>query len=148
MIYLAKMGKVFGPYSQKELDTFHTEGTIKDFFWLWDEKSSQWMPLDPLPAPPRTERSTDLFSKLGVICHDSRGVVAGHVRDVTETGCELCTDDTQATPKLGCRSYVILNIHNPETGRSTSVPARLTDAYRAEGRWTYKVRWSACPAIH
>jgi hypothetical protein len=52
--YLSKDGKIFGPYTDEELENLRRSGEINTFSWIWGGGSSNWMPIAAPPpmAPP------------------------------------------------------------------------------------------------
>ena len=50
MVYLARFGKVHGPFTDQELEAFQANGKINEFTWVWDYSGQGWKPLDPPPA--------------------------------------------------------------------------------------------------
>ena len=48
-IYLGRKGKVFGPFSQPELESFRLSGEISYYRYIWDDASESWSPLEPPP---------------------------------------------------------------------------------------------------
>ena len=47
-IYLGKSGKIYGPYSQREVETLVSQGAA--FTWIWDHSGSAWQPIEAAPA--------------------------------------------------------------------------------------------------
>lgn len=50
-IYLARLGKVYGPIGETEVQGLRASGRIMGFSWIWDGASQAWQPVDPAPAP-------------------------------------------------------------------------------------------------
>lgn len=122
-IYLASGGKVFGPYTSAEFETFALSGDIRKFSWIWEPSTESWKALDPAPktkpgsgigatldgaAGLRTSQAhggradpthSPQFSNhadassIEVICHDFREVLSASLVHMTETGCELMSKD-------------------------------------------------------
>ena len=51
VIYLARFGKVHGPFSDTEIESFQANGKMLEFTWIWDYGTQAWRSLDPAPAP-------------------------------------------------------------------------------------------------
>jgi hypothetical protein len=84
---------------------------------------------------------------LEAVCHDSRSVASGKLVGVTDSGCELVTNQRVAEPAFGATSNVTLNLLDPATGKSMNVAARLGGVQRKDGAWSYKVLWQGCPQL-
>ncbi len=146
-IYLAKAGKVYGPYSDADFHQIETSGEIQKYTWLWDAKAKKWQPLDPPPLPIESTRTSQKFEKnsLEAIAFDHRAAVAGFLRSVTDLGCEICTEDHSDSPRLGENSTIQLSLLDPKSGKSVNVRARLAKIRLEKQGWTYKVRWDEIP---
>ncbi len=159
-IYLARSGKVHGPFTEPELEKMMASGQIQQFTWIWDQKTSAWKALDPAPAPLSLEGSapakraargtaataTDPHA-IQVVCHDFQTLIAGSLAQITETGCELLSTDLGGNPKFTPQSRLILNLLNEKTGQAMNVQAKLLGVARVEGAWSYKLRWEHCPEL-
>ena len=51
MKYLARSGRVFGPYNDADFASMKNQGELDRFSWIWSETKNAWEPLD-LPPPP------------------------------------------------------------------------------------------------
>jgi len=85
--------------------------------------------------------------QIEVICHDGRAAVSGHVRSVTDAGCELVSSSRLHGPVFARRCRVVLNLLDVAKGRSENVNARLGGVVRDGGAWVYRVRWQARPGM-
>ena len=81
------------------------------------------------------------------LCHDSHSAISGKLSGVTDAGCELVTTGARSEPAFGATAQVILNLLDPKSGRSMSVPARLSGVLRKDGKWSYQVQWKGCPEL-
>jgi hypothetical protein len=161
--YLAKSGRVYGPFDAREFELLHESGEIAKFTYLWD--GERWKTLEAPPAPlpqvlegrrQRAEKLSDSTSggdAIRAICHDSRTAIAGKLLQVTETGAELESyDDVSGTPRLYFRgdqqtTVAFLNLFEESSERSQTLRVRLANAQKRNGKWVYQLRWERCPEL-
>jgi hypothetical protein len=56
--YLGKAGKIYGPFTEQEMETMRSNGLIRDFVWIWVADAKTWKCLDiPPPAPDEEEEA-------------------------------------------------------------------------------------------
>src|SRR5262249_16231465 len=143
-IYFGKSGKIYGPYTDRDVTEMRVTGEIFRFTWMWESSQPGWQPVDPAPAPvteasaieaplapetpmqvvasmpvaPTPRRALKMVSDpIDAICHDYRHVVAGRIVRVVEGGCELLApNDSHGTPQFRDRAKVYLNLLNSKTG--------------------------------
>lgn len=160
-VYLAKSGRVFGPYTERNMMEMESSGELSRFSWVWKSSAPGWQPLDPMPAP--LDESTVVASEparksrshlrlvgdtIEGVCHDYRNVVAGTVVRVTEAGCELLVAGAEAsTPKFKTNARVYLNLLNAKTGQTMDVSAQLGEVTHSQHGWTYRLEWQSVPEL-
>lgn len=160
-IYLAHSGQTFGPFTQAQIAELKQSGEIFKYTSLWNPQSQQWEPLAPPPpsrqeapapevaAAPARRRNTSLHSdKLDIIdvaCHDFRSVVLGRLRNVSERGCELHTEQNTPGPGLATRGGVFLNLLNTKNGKTVNVQAQVGGVKRQPSGWVYRIFWKELP---
>lgn len=49
-IYLARNGRIHGPYNEAQVEEMRASGAITAFSWIWDGSTPGWEALDPAPA--------------------------------------------------------------------------------------------------
>ena len=153
-IFLGKKGKVHGPFTREEFEKLHTSGEIQNFTFIWDNDSQNWNPLEALPPPPdgqntssKTKNKGVSWSELHVVCHNFQNVVCGTLDSVTETGCDLLSEDAADYPMLALKCSTILNLMDPKQGKSINVKAMLFDVTRQDHKWVYRLRWDGIPSF-
>ena len=166
-IYLCKQGKTFGPYSQKEIDQFHETGEILEFNWIWDEEKDDWKAIAPPPPKPgkhpslsssqnfdtssRPKQSQDVQNTdihgIRVICHNHQIAISCDIKSMTETGCRLASKESSTSPSLSEKAPVLLNLFNPDSGKSVNVKAKVLKVFRELNQWEYQIRWDRCPSL-
>jgi hypothetical protein len=149
-IFLGKQGKIYGPFSRPEIETFQASGEIQNFVFIWDDSADQWHPLESPPPSPDGKASTrraSRWSNLKAICHDFGHLVSGTLESVSEINCEFLSEEESDYPSLGTQSFVVLNLIDPKTERSVSIEARVTAVSRRARRWSYSLAWKERPHI-
>ena len=154
-IYLGKLGRAFGPYTEAEIEELKDTGAIRQFSWIWNHKMETWEPLDPAPAPIDVKRQArvttiarhDLTAPLEVVCHDRIRAICGEIREISESGCVLVSQDVSGDPVFSENSEIRLNLLDPKNGRAADVRGRLGRISREKGRWKYRVSWRKCPEL-
>lgn len=166
--YLARFGKVFGPFSDEEIEGFQASGKINEYFWIWNEQSALWKPLDPPPAPLTPSAGANVYEfapegelgpspkELGfpktsgsvpVVCHNYKAVLSGKLQRMTETGCELLSEHGSFTPTFVNRSTIVMNLLDAGSGKLMNVSGRICAVKRMERGWSYQIRWEQRPEI-
>lgn len=170
-VYLARHGKVSGPYSEEDLTGMSARGELDRYAWVWRSVTPGWQPLDPMPmgppdslpalpsegpptqaarlAPQPSRKHLKLVGDvIEGICHDYRNVVAGKIVSVSESGCELWVDATgSSTPKFSERAKVYLNLLNSKNGQTMDIVARLQGVSHSRDGWTYRLAWESVPEL-
>src|SRR5581483_10104893 len=49
-VFLAKAGKISGPYTEHDVEAMSESGQLERFAWVWRSTTPGWQPLDPMPA--------------------------------------------------------------------------------------------------
>ena len=108
MIYLARNGKCFGPFSTDEL----TPELLSEYSWILDTRSegANWMPVDPAPNSGRS--GADAASKSGsheaiVTGRDSRAV-SGTIQKIRLRSGVLVTEESSIRLEPGSIVDVVL----------------------------------------
>jgi len=148
-IYLAKSGKIFGPFTQKDVDDLHSSGQIQTYSWMWKEEKNQWQALDPAPShsphQPAKTSSSSISAGWEAICHNFKQIISGTLDTVTEMGCEIITQDRSAMPVLGQQAIVMLNLLEPKSGKCMNVKAQVAQVSKSAWGWVYRIKWNGIP---
>lgn len=147
--YLGRGGRVYGPFTDEEIERLRLSAEIENYTYLWDEQSSQWRNIDPAPPHPGTEdhESSHALANFGgeAICHNSKDMVAGQLENVGEGGCDLVSSDLSESPRLAVNSSLVLNVMDQTHRVAVNVRARLVESTRRAGKWVYRIRWARRP---
>lgn len=159
MYYLAKSGKVSGPFDAHQFEQLKRSGEIDQYSWYWEPKSDQWTPIDPPPlnAPVNAANSTTKKSRkitthlqhFEVICYDYKELASGKLRTVSEFGCEIIIPITEGhlSPIFSERAPLLLNVLDEKSNQAMDVPANVNSISREGMHWVYRVRWNTLPQI-
>lgn len=151
-MYLGKGGRVFGPFSEQEMEDLKLSAEIENYTYLWDDASGQWFNIDPLPPAPGTSEAAAADKNAGeisdeAICHNSQELVSGWLTQITDMGCELVSSNPSDTPELGINTSCVLNVMDAARRKAMNVKARLVESTRRDGHWVYRLRWAKRPAF-
>jgi hypothetical protein len=150
-IYLGKQGKIYGPYTQKELQHLDQNGELENYTFIWNTSSESWTPIEAPPPHPETStrkgRSTSGISwaDIEAIGHNFVHAVSGKLDRVTETGCDFLTPELDESPAIALNSKLILNMIDPKKGKTTSVITTLSDIKKKGSSWVYRLQWEKLP---
>jgi hypothetical protein len=50
-IYLGKSGRIFGPYTDRDVSEMRATGELERFSWIWQSSAPGWQAIDPPPPP-------------------------------------------------------------------------------------------------
>jgi hypothetical protein len=148
--YLGRQEKIFGPYDAAGIAKMRSSGEIQKFSYLWDPAVAVWKTIDLPPPVPLTHepQGDEPPRQIDALCHDSGySVVAGTLRNVTDSGCELVTVGYYDSPPLGLSSSLWMNLLDPLTRISVDLKVRMSEVVRQDGRWIFRVEWAARPAF-
>ena len=161
--FLAKSGRIFGPYSEQDIEALRVSGEYERYSWLWDDGVKRWTPVDPAPTQaPRVDPLPEISvarvaqgpvapiqdsERLGALCYDHHGALSGWIVNATDSGCEFIAAGGAATPELVERATIFLHLCDPGTGRAMSVSGRVGQVERRAGEWRYRVHWKRRPQI-
>ncbi|HAR41253.1 MAG TPA: hypothetical protein DCS07_01250 [Bdellovibrionales bacterium] len=158
-IYLGRLGKAFGPYTEQEFQGLENSGELKNFTWLWNAGANCWEALDPAPVPlvlkPKTEHAGtspqifkhDSLLPLDVICHNGIHALTGSIRNAINEGCEFVAHSNTTESPFPVPSRIVLSLLDPRAGKSLDISARLLKLARKDGRWTYTLSWENIPEL-
>ena len=87
------------------------------------------------------------LKKIRALCFDARGLVAGELTDVKETGSELVSNQSFERPVFPKKTRVQLNLVVDDCESEQTVEARLSDYFRRGGTWVYRLKWKTIPEL-
>ena len=157
--WLSKEGKIFGPYSPKEIELLKNEGKFSEYTWMWAPGSNQWAPITPAPAPPlppgkqvvQSEFKTrhPLDKTLEVICHDQKNIVSGKIQCILDNGFVMTSKDfSESSPPFHQGRHVWLNLLDEANGSTENIRAEIVKIERKDQTtWSYEFQWKEVPKI-
>lgn len=150
--YLAKAGKVSGPFSSTEIEWMRLSGEIAAYTWLWD---GAWSPVDPAPDfIPDNQQSTihpaatsvSKVTDVAAVCHDFRNFVSGVLQKVSSTGVELFVDESTAPVRYPKSALLHVNILNEKTQQAVNFEAKFDNLVHIVQNgvrgWCYFLKWT------
>ena len=161
-IFLAKSGKISGPFRAEQIEEMRVEGGLTAYSWIWDESRPAWEALDPAPAelpgkplvPAKPERqpkpaplvqSIPLDRALSAVCHDFKHATFGIIAALTGNGCEFVVD-AQAEPiRFALGSKVHLNLFDEKTKKAVNLEATMSGLRHSAHGWCYELKWEVIP---
>jgi hypothetical protein len=131
MIYLAALGKKFGPFTPEEL----TPSVLSEYSWILDlrEQSPKWKPLDPVPTDDRVTSERTSVDTL-VFSRDSAQAVSGALEQIRLRSGLLVTEEQFIRLQPGSSVEIILSGRPP-------TPATIESVDYSERRARYRLRW-------
>jgi len=140
MIYLARFGKTFGPFTPDELASIRLE----DYSWILDSRKNpqEWIAIDPAPVlQPHSE--SEIARHALVFSPHFPTAIRGKLTQVQLERGTLLTDESQVRLEAG--SPIQLQLE----GRP-AVRAFIEGVRFLQGKVTYLLRWGAtdAPDLH
>lgn len=173
--YLAKAGKVSGPFDAKQIEDLKRSGDFYAFEWMWDGHSPDWAPvprkLQAPPALPEVARKithvsaaeaanapvaknpsfhgADIKTSDKTFCavlFDTRITIGGEVSHAHSRGGKFVSTPTQQIP-VSKGSSALLDLLDEATDRSTKVKAAVVNVSRMGERWVLDLEWAGMPLL-
>jgi hypothetical protein len=91
--------------------------------------------------------STTKDGAFRAILFDGRNAVTAWVSEATADGCEIHAQEQGPDPFFVQKASAMIHLHEVATDRSTKIPVKVSDVFRRDQHWVYRVRWTSVPAI-
>jgi hypothetical protein len=105
LTYLAKAGKVLGPFDQKQITEMKNSGEFYKFEWMWDGQSPDWSPVPrQLTSPPSLPEPSKTITRISVdqtATHDAKKSAPTPVA-VSAKGASFHGADIKTSAKTFC----------------------------------------------
>ncbi|MEO5666639.1 MAG: DUF4339 domain-containing protein [Bdellovibrionota bacterium] len=106
--FLARSGKIAGPYSEEDLRVLEKRGELLSYSWIWTPGASDWKSIDPKPTrkpsfeeTPLVAQSTDaVLSSSEAYALWGQNAIKGRVQARTELGFELVYTEHRMLPQV------------------------------------------------
>lgn len=152
-VYLARFGKIYGPYTATEYEALCADGSNEKYSWIWDETKSQWKSLDPAPtlSPQKAHTQTGVGKNLETsgafqaVCLTPEQTVPGVLQGWTETACEL--DVSVDRLMLSEGQSVMLHLWDPNSHQAMNISTKLIQRLKSEQGWKLRLRWDSVPEM-
>jgi hypothetical protein len=169
-IYLSKDDKIFGPYSQTDLQQLKSDGKFSQFIWVCYDLSKGWEPVHPAPAlpTPQTAQRTALAdldppmpgkkilrqnlssdTVIIALCQARTKIISATLKDIRADG-GILTDVhplNHGVPWFKKGATAQMNLLDSKNAKTQNIEARVSDVLKKDGQWTYAIRWSTIPDI-
>lgn len=149
--YLGKKGKIFGPFTQSEIQRLDQKGELETYSYIWAVDKETWVPLEAPPAHPeapsrgRSQQGGIDWSEIEAIGHNFVALMSGKLDRVTETGCDFLIDEADESPILALNSKIVLNMMDPKRGKALNVVTTLAHVAKKGSIWVYRLQWDQLP---
>ena len=150
LIYLAKNGKIQGPFRNQEIQEFKTNGKYDAFSWIWNSSSETWQAIDPAPKEgPKTARVFEVGDTIDVILHNQVDATSGRLLDPNEFGGSISAPPHADSdiPLFRAGSTVILNLLDYKSSSSENVRAKIRGISKIPDAWIYEFDWIEKPLL-
>ena len=148
--FLARSGKIAGPYSEEDLRTLETRGDLLSYTWIWTPGATDWKPLDPKPTrkpsfertplaksaiPTDTEASsTEAYALWGT------SAIRGRIESRTELGFELVYSEKRMLPPVACGMAVqVMDVGDGESPANLAL-MKISEIERKGQDWVLFLR--------
>jgi hypothetical protein len=81
------------------------------------------------------------------ILFDGRNAVTAWVSEASAEGCEIRATEHGSDPYFVHKAKAMIHLHEVATGRTSKIQVSVSDVFREDHHWVYKVRWTSVPAI-
>lgn len=175
--YLAKEGKVSGPFEPTQIEAMKRSGEFYTYEWMWDGKSPDWAPVPrKLSSPPglpaeRTKTLTKIT--VGEVTKTGAGTNAGSfqgadIKTSAKTFCAVLFDSRVtlggevsqvhsrgakfvSTPTQGIPvskgTNALIDLLDESSDRSAKLQTSITTVSRMGDRWVLELEWANCPLL-
>lgn len=138
--FLARSGKIAGPYSEEDIHTLEKRGDLLAYAWIWTPGVNDWKALDPKPTrtpsyeAPVGAHATEAYAMWG------DRAIRGRVEARTELGFELIYTEKRMLPPLA--SGMSLQVMDLSDGTVLSRLAlmKIAQIERKDGDWVIFLR--------
>jgi hypothetical protein len=151
-IYLARLGKIHGPFSETELTAFQSAGELTKYSWIWEPHQQIWRAIDPAPRPMGVSdehawgEGAIADNRFEALLSAGDILASADVREVTETGCEILLKN-ESPGLLGFRGPIYLDLLDSEKGYAQTVEAKICSEKLGSQGWALRLRWRETPEI-
>ncbi len=152
-VFLGRSGRVFGPFTQNELDELSSKGRLSEYHWIWDWKTMAWKSIEAPPPAPTEAQGTSSggtgthWELVEVIGFDSSRLVRGKLKWITETGCTLRSQQKEDGPLFPIHGSIKLNLYDPHQLTGVTVSVKLKDVSYEDNHWNYYTKWNGIPLL-
>ncbi len=100
--YLARSGKISGPYTEADIKALESRGELLTYTWIWVPGSQDWKPLDPkptqIPGSIEAARVGEMATSSEAYALWGQNAIRGRIEGRTELGFELVYSEKRMLP--------------------------------------------------
>jgi hypothetical protein len=175
--YLAKEGKVTGPFDASRIEEMKASGEFYKYEWMWDGQSPDWAPVPrQLASPPALPEPSKKITRISVdqtaapqpAAAQSKPFAGADIKTSKKVFCAVLFDTrltiggevSQAHSRGGKfistpthqvpvskGSNAILDLLDESTDRSAKIQSSVVGVSRMGDRWVLELEWQACPLL-
>ncbi len=150
-IYLSRGKKIYGPFSEEQIQQFEISGELEKYSWICRNREVGWKPTVPPPSslPPlptadlKKSQPNKTHQKPLALCYSRDQVLSGELKNMNSTGCAfLQVQPPQSTlPLLTVGLKVRVNILNLDSSQTETIDASIQAFKKIKGSWEYQLTW-------
>jgi len=170
--YLAKDGKVSGPFDHDKVEELKKNGSFYEYEWMWDGHSPDWTPIPrKLKSPPsvlpdgtspgirrptpqelqkqKTKTNIEIETSkksFYAVCFDSRSTMGGEVSHAHSRGGKFVSVPGTSSP-FPKGATVWLDLLDESSDKSAKIKSVVTDVHRESDHWILDLEWTSCPLV-
>lgn len=169
--YLAKDGKVFGPYDSAKVEELRASGKFFEYEWMWDGEAPDWSPVPrklksppPLPGgaiptvaptiavastPPKPKQNVVIETSDKSFCaiaYNNRLTMGGEVSQAHSRGGRFVSAVGADTP-FPKGTTIWLDLLDESNDKSAKVKSVVSGVSRLDTRWVIELEWGGCPLL-
>jgi len=174
MTYLAKDGKVSGPFDHDKIEELKKSGTFYEYEWMWDGQAPDWSPVPrKLKSPPtmlpdgtnpaiqqptaaqlqspqvKTKSNIEIETSkknFYAVCFDNRTTMGGEVNHAHSRGGKFTSVSGSGSP-FPKGATVWLDLLDEKTDKSAKIKSVITSVNREKDQWVLDLEWTSCPLL-
>ncbi len=157
-IFLARNGKVAGPFSEGDIKRFEVSGRIQEYTWMFREGETTWTLMEIPPPLPDFSTAGQIqsttpgraFELSQILVHDFNRFLVGSIASLNESQvtvqCKLKSNDPSGVP-FSPRSKVFINLIEPKSQKQINLQTVLQDTKVSSNGLDLCLSWGKIPSL-
>ena len=148
-IFLSRAGKVFGPYTDEQIDSLRKSGELMDYAWIWDSAASRWNTIHQEPPPPAIQNTAVVMERaIQAVCFTSENLMGGAIESADSEGFAIyCDTSFEGLGPFKKGQTVQVSLVDDSSGQSENLTAVVSGCKREDRGIHYRFAWQQIPAI-